>query len=553
MKRILLAIALLFFATAAAATELVTDPTLTVNPFTAMGSNWSVSGGKLIGAGVYGTRAGQTISIPRLTKVRYTVTISSYTSGNIQLSVGAPLMSIPGVSKPVTDGANGLIHIPDNFTTSLGLYASTDIQPADPNHSNATFRFTCQGHGKVEASDPMVVPNQPGKSHLHRFNGNQGVSAYTTYTTLRRSGADNCGNGRYSPQRSAYWHPALLNGKGAVVFPIWEQFYYRQIPNGASVCNPPMTGPGGRPDLTGNYVGKCVMIPNGLAYLAGYSMGTGLGGPGSAEDGVELGFECRQRASMSTRDTTANGTYASFDAMLAAGCPRGAVLYVYANGKDCWNGTEVDSTDHNSHMSWHLSGGTDSTYSFMASDGLATGRKCPSTHPYKIPTFAWQQFYITDDDFYNGHWRFSSDEMLNGAAPHGKTFHIDYMEGWGDYKLGPNGWHQRVINEGRSTSEGSNGVGLQFINPSGQNSNIQYNGGGQVTDLTSVTMKPAPRLGLSRPISGTGTFTGELTALSGDQIYVTSPDGFVGEIDYVSFDTTTPVSVRDGTITHTSH
>jgi hypothetical protein len=72
------------------------------------------------------------------------------------------------------------------------------------------FRFICNP-AHLAKDDPIGYPGQPGKSHLHQFFGNTAANANSTYESLRTTGQSTCN----SPlNRSAYWMPAMMNGKG---------------------------------------------------------------------------------------------------------------------------------------------------------------------------------------------------------------------------------------------------------------------------------------------------------------------------------------------------
>src|SRR4051812_23909015 len=121
------------------------------------------------------------------------------------------------------------------------------------------FRFLCNA-GQIIADDPIVYPNQPGKSHLHQFYGNTAANADSTYESLRTSGGSTC----FSPlNRSAYWMPALLNGAGSVVRPDYVVIYYKRKPASDPTVSDP-TNP--------MYQGKAISLPNGLRFIFGFNM-----------------------------------------------------------------------------------------------------------------------------------------------------------------------------------------------------------------------------------------------------------------------------------------
>jgi hypothetical protein len=120
----------------------------------------------------------------------------------------------------------------------------------------------------------------------------------------------------------------------------------------------------------------------------------------------------------------------------------------------CWDGVNVDSADHRSHMA-------------MANGPMYPGqffRACPSTHPYLIDSLEVQAAFRTDANFVAGKWHLSSDEMVPGAVP-GSTWHMDYWEAWSPTVKAT--WHATCINQKLSCSGGDLGNGTQMIGANG--------------------------------------------------------------------------------------
>lgn len=538
----LLALLCLLSSQTAHATQLISDTALTANPITSMGTNWSFVTGKLVGAGVTGTRAAIAVSVPAGTRIRYSVHTANVSAGSLRVVVGSPAMTSTGANVPVTDGTNGETAIPDTFTTSLGLYTGAETHAADSSPEGVgAFRFWCQG-GFFGRFDPLLQHSVKGGSHGHKFNMNTGVTPNTIYRSLRRSGGTTCGNNRYPVQHSGYWTPWMLNGQGAIVMPFAEQFYYKGWPVSYSVC-------AGAPSAT--RLGICVPIPNGLRYVAGYNMVTMTGGPTDAAEASKFVFACRVKDSAGWGDVPAGmaAGYPTIAATVAAGCGANRVLFVSMEGPSCWNGTQVDTVNHKSHVAYPGTGTLGVDYWNVSIpwtlSGVAqtpeSGPSCPTSHPYKIPVFAWQQFFLTDASFAAGKWRLSADEAMTTEVAAGTTLHMDYWEGWSPTWKAM--WQAGCIDGHRSCSGGIDGIGNAFLNPATA-------GPGSPTQLT---YRPLPRTGESRPLAGNGTFTGELVALTGDSIYLYSPDGFTGEVLDWSMQTITPVNVRNGVTHHTVH
>ena len=282
------------------------------------------------------------------------------------------------------------------------------------------FRFICSA-GQLLKDDPIVFPGQPGKSHLHQFYGNTGTNASSTYSSLRKSGQSTC----MSPlNRSGYWMPAMLDGKGNVVRPDHIQIYYKRRPKSDPKCS--LTS--GDPKAEGN----CVDLPNGLKFVFGYDMVTGTPPTGEAY------FNCK-----GTGATAAH--YDNIPAAIA-GCVTGGQIGAVIKAPDCWDGKNLDSSNHRDHMA----------YSGYGTWGY---RKCPSTHPYVVPGFTLQAWYTIAPGDDLRLWSLSSDAM-HPELPHGSTFHADFFMAWDPTIKGM--WHDNCINKLLNCSAGNLGNGFMM-------------------------------------------------------------------------------------------
>ena len=334
----------------------------------------------------------------------------------------------------------GEVAIADNFD------ASTWFQPGEmgspiTDGSPGAFRFTCLA-GHLAKDDPIVYPGQPGKSHLHQFFGNTGTNASSNYQSLRTTGGSTCTRSTgTSPQRSAYWMPAMLDGTGNAVKPDLMNTYYKQLPATDPECAYTVKSTT-EYTTAGPAIGKCIPMPNGLRFILGYNMATMSGGPAdmTSRDWEAMGFDCVSKAS--NGGATYTGIQRTMAAIVATGkCPAGEWLRVYLTFPQCWNGKELDTPDHRSHIV------------------LPPQSRCPQTHPYKIPEIAISAFFTVDENFLAGKWRLASDEMMPDA-PAGTTLHMDYWEAWSStFK---DLWQKNCIDGPSSCSTGNVGDGRQI-------------------------------------------------------------------------------------------
>lgn len=329
----------------------------------------------------------------------------------------------PPVVAPVQDPAiptTGLPSIASNFAVASHLYDVPLTNPID-NDVVGAFRFVCNA-GQLLYDDPLVYPGQPGKSHLHQFFGNTAANANSTYATLRTSGDSTCMN---ILNRSAYWMPAMLNGRGQVVRPDYVTIYYKRFPKDSPYCTS---------------MGKaCVDLPRNLRYIFGYDMLTMSDpNPGAAY------FTC-------------DGANRSEDLIeIAKFCPNGKHVGAALSAPECWDGKNLDSANHQNHMATPSYG----SWGYL---------KCPDTHPYIVPHFSMVAWFTVDDTLDKSGawqagvtktWSLSSDDHNGDGIPDhkpGSTLHADWWGAWDDptMKL----WTDNCINRKLSCNSGDLGNG----------------------------------------------------------------------------------------------
>ena len=174
--------------------------------------------------------------------------------------------------------------------------------------------------------DPIVYPGQAGASHSHTFMGNRSTNANTTTASLLAANSTSC---TVPQDESAYWFPTLMRGENKVVASNEQTIYYKT----------------GIIDYK-----KVVPFPQGLRFLVGSMTATQeefRTAPGAVE-----GFECGN---------------SSFNWDIPASCPAGSQLNVRYQAPSCWDGINLDSANHKSHMAYPVNG------------------ECPASHPVAVP------------------------------------------------------------------------------------------------------------------------------------------------------------------------
>lgn len=372
--------------------------------------------------------------------VAYAATTKGFGGGKTPIVSPTPKPTPTPTPTPIATATGGtgfhgveLAAIPSNFDTSALLVPSwgTGLIPVSAAPDNVgAFRFICNV-SHLAYDDPIVFPGQPGKSHLHQFFGNTLANANSTYASLRSSGDSTCNN---MLNRSAYWTPAMLDGKGGVVKPDYVSVYYKRFPITSPNCQIQGTA--------------CVNLPRGLRYVFGYNMLN----PAQSPTG-DRWFNC-------DGPTAVPGKYPDI-VTAAANCPNGNRLGAVIHSPDCWDGKNLDSADHRSHVAF--GGYGDWGY-----------YKCDAAHPYVIPTFTMGIWFTVDDNLNRSGtwttststWHLSSDEMP-GMAPMrpGTTFHSDWFGAWDDTVMAK--WAGNCVDKLLNCSGGDLGNGQQLQMSSG--------------------------------------------------------------------------------------
>ncbi|MES2944885.1 MAG: DUF1996 domain-containing protein [Pseudomonadota bacterium] len=242
------------------------------------------------------------------------------------------------------------------------------------------FRTGCQ-FSHMAFDDPIVYPGQPGKSHLHTFFGNKKTNANSTAQSIATTGKSTCRGGTIN--RSAYWVPSMIDTRdGRPLTPMFESNFYYKTGYGVPAAS-------------------IQAMPAGLRMVAGDAKGTP-----DMPSGAAL-YACIWDGGNSNWSNS------------IPSCPKIGFSWLI-QGVDfpqCWDGVNLDSPDHKSHMS--------NPVDVLANN---TGH-CPSTHPVAIPAIAYQILYevkVSDETKY---WRLSSDNY-DKTKPAGYSGHGDWFNGW---------------------------------------------------------------------------------------------------------------------------
>lgn len=283
------------------------------------------------------------------------------TAQNLSMKMGdMPVVDINQIPKQAAGFSDLRLkyHATDGITTS-------DI---------GAFRMMC-GYSHMGFNDPIIYPGQNGASHLHTFFGNTGADAFSTTESLTNTGNSTCGGG--IANRSSYWVPTMIDTRtNTPIEAKGNQIYYK---TGYNYIPPSLIQP----------------LPAGLRMIAGNMKATD-----SASSSFG-GYSCQ---------SVPAGLTAPPRGRAIPNCPVGSTLVMGVHFPQCWDGVNLDSPDHKSHMAYPKFG-------------------CPSTHPVPLTQISFNIYYPVKEPNIDTYWRLSSDNYPMGT-PGGYSSHGDWMNGW---------------------------------------------------------------------------------------------------------------------------
>ncbi|GAA0637545.1 DUF1996 domain-containing protein [Kutzneria viridogrisea] len=236
---------------------------------------------------------------------------------------------------------------------------SSDAAPAVPGlwagRTDASFQAICTWSHRND-DDPIVFPGERGKSHTHDFYGNRQTDAFSTADTLR-GGGTTCNN---PFDKAGYW-VANLRKDGQ-----------------------PLTARTMITTYQARFKRRVQPFPPGLKILSGNA-------------------NTRGPQALSTVEWSCNDDLSHASASVIPDCPEdGHPLTMTVWFPDCWNGSDLDSPNHISHMAFSRDG------------------RCPADHPVPVPGLKETVFWPDQ----------KSGRGLSLASGGTMTGHADFVNSW---------------------------------------------------------------------------------------------------------------------------
>ncbi|KAF9053089.1 hypothetical protein BJ165DRAFT_1570503 [Panaeolus papilionaceus] len=295
-----------------------------------------------------------------------------------------------------------------------------------PHVAFAWFTVSCTTPLVTDRVDPIISPGTSPSNHVHTVHGGSKFRADSTYDTLRSSSCTSC---LIAQDKSAYYFPKLY-------FRDPQTLKYEPVPNGNLLVYYLNRGSA---DVANGGSGLKA-FPPGLKMMSGnpnrrtkkFPFVTGVGFAGSQE-------ELRERAIEWSCLRYVNSTATGYDrakGFPTTNCEVGLTAKIHMPA--CWDGVNLDSEDHVSHVA----------YLSQLDNG-----DCPSSHPVTLMKMAYQitwdvQSLATRWDDTKEEWPFVFCD-----DPTGYSSHAYFQNGWDTEAL------QNTINQCNNPKDDTGGNG----------------------------------------------------------------------------------------------
>ncbi|KAI1465296.1 uncharacterized protein F4812DRAFT_116845 [Daldinia caldariorum] len=292
----------------------------------------------------------------------------------------------------------------------------------------AGLRFGCSSL-TIQRIDPVVEPGNNPSAHVHHIVGGNAFNATMTGDVGARATCTTC---EMSEDFSNYWTAVL---------------YFKHPTNGSyhrvPVTNNAALAPGTKGGMTIYYTQHDFTTDDLknqpiTAFKPGFRMT--VGSPTTetldkAKGHIGLRYNCLQ--------TTLNRGPEMVD-FPTRPCPGG--IFTVHHFPACWDGKNLDSPDHQSHM-----------YNTIKYDGFTNAPPCPASHPVRMPQLTYET--VWDTTKFNSMWPSGAPNpfvwSFHGTSGYGT--HADYMFGWKGDSL------QRAMNKSECFYDGCGSITKQVM------------------------------------------------------------------------------------------
>jgi hypothetical protein len=333
-----------------------------------------------------------------LPKTTQTDTSSSTSTSALPSNNNIIVATSASTSLPQNNGSS-LLPVVDLSKTPSGDagYNTLRIKAAthDGVHNDGlgAFRTVC-AITHYSNDDPILFPGVKGAAHHHTFFGNTAANFATTPSSILTTGNSSCDGG--TANRTGYWIPSLIDtSTGAPLKPFRGIIYYKM----------------------GKVPGKFIQpFPKHLRMIAGNANA-------KVESESSADFACVNESAKNY--LTGVGKVIPACAKSTTGRIVDGYIRLKVEFPNCWDGKNLDSPDHKSHMAYANGGHKDAKGNWYYPEN-----KCPTTHPIPVPQVTEIfDFEVTDAVNGTNKWRLASDNYPTTTRG-GLSLHADWMNGW---------------------------------------------------------------------------------------------------------------------------
>ncbi|KAI0867535.1 hypothetical protein GGS24DRAFT_495264 [Hypoxylon argillaceum] len=265
------------------------------------------------------------------------------------------------------------------------------------------MRFGCS-QLVIDQIDPLVEPGNVPSAHMHQVVGGNSFNASMVPASHDPPQVSTCTSCTYSEDFSNYWTANLYfkarNGT------------FKRVPQVANL------GLGVQAGVTVYYIRGYQPTAKVTAFKPGFRM---LVGDSLNRKAATMQKQLCYRCESNMQQNPFGGAPCTgSDTQAFPKEPCGGGWRVSIHFPSCWDGKNLDSIDHKSHVAYPASGTFES------------GGACPSTHPVKIPQIMYEVMFDTRQFNNKAEW------PADGSLPWywsmgdntGYGLHGDYLFGW---------------------------------------------------------------------------------------------------------------------------
>ncbi|KAM7186954.1 protein of unknown function (DUF1996) domain containing protein [Rhypophila sp. PSN 637] len=272
-----------------------------------------------------------------------------------------------------------------------------------PALTNAALRFGCETL-TIQRLDPVVEPGNAPSAHVHQIVGGNAFNA-TVDPSVDVGERATCTTCLYSEDFSNYWTAVLYFRARNGTFKRVKQ--YANAPSLHDGQKAGMTIYYTQESFGSNGKQKIMSFPPGFRMTVGSPTYTSQNDVSSRSPGLR--YTC-----LDTILTRGRETYH----LPNEPCPAG-ILAIH-HFPACWDGKNLDSPDHQSHM-----------YN-TGKGGFQPAGLCPASHPVRMPQVAYETMWDTTEFNNKSLWPEDGSQpfVWSTGDTKGYSTHADYLFGW---------------------------------------------------------------------------------------------------------------------------